>query len=187
MATITISRQLGSQGDEIAQAVAERLGYRVIYRELINQAARRAETPTMALAMIDVLGLLDTQPSAQEVEAYQAAMRQIIQEWAEHGNVIIIGRAGCVLLGDRRNVLHVRIVAPLAQRIERIARRQTISLEAARAQVEASDQARRTYVQHYLQADWDDPQLYDLVLNIGKSTVDAAAELICLAHTRYLV
>src|SRR5689334_11385485 len=100
MATITISRQLGSQGDEIAQAVAERLGYRVIYRELINEAARRAETPAMALAVLDVLGLLDAHPSTKEVAAYQVAMRELIQELAERGKVIIIGRAGCVLLND---------------------------------------------------------------------------------------
>jgi cytidylate kinase len=183
MATITISRQLGCQGDAVAHAVADRLGYRVVYREVINQAASEAGAPEMALAVLDVLGLLDMRPSAQEERAYQQAIRRVIEELAAQGKVIIIGRAGCVLLQDRRDVLHVRLVAPLRQRIHRIALLQAITPEAAQAQVEASDRARRAYVDHYHHVDWEDPQLYDLVLNMGKLTVDSAAELICLAHT----
>jgi CMP/dCMP kinase len=184
MAAITISRQLGSQGDAVAHAVARNLSYRVVYRELINQAAQRAGAPEMALAMIDVLGLLDLHPSAQEAQAYQEALRHVFAEWAAQGRVVILGRAGCVLLQERPAVLHVRIVAPFRQRIEQLAQRQGISQQAARAQVEASDQARRAYVHRYHQVDWDDPQLYDLVLNTGRLTVDSAAALIYLAHSR---
>jgi cytidylate kinase len=186
MAAITISRQLGSQGDAIAHAVAHSLGYRVVYRQLINQAAQRAGAPEMALAVLDVLGLLDLHPSAQEAQAYQQALRQVLAEWAAQGQVVILGRAGCVLLKERPDVLHVRIVAPFYQRIEQIAQHQAISQQAAQAQVEASDQARRAYVQQYHQVDWDDPQLYDLILNTGRLTVDSAATLICLAHGRLL-
>jgi cytidylate kinase len=154
---------------------------------VINQAASEAGAPEMALAVIDVLGLLDIRPSAQEERAYQQAVQHVIETLAEQGNVIIIGRAGCVLLQDRRNVLHVRVVAPMSQRIERIVQVQAIPPEAAQAQIEASDRARRAYVDHYYHVDWDDPRLYDLVINMGKLTVAGAAELICLAHARSFV
>jgi CMP/dCMP kinase len=182
MAAITISRQLGSEGEAVAQAVAQRLGYRVLSQELINQAAQRAGTPKLALAFFDVLGLLDLQPTAEEVQAYQQALQQLMAEWAAEGQVIIVGRAGCLWLKAHPDVLHVRIVAPLPQRIERVAQQRAVSWQAAQAQVEATDRARQTYVQHHHQVDWNDPTLYDLVLNLGRITVEHAAALICLAQ-----
>jgi CMP/dCMP kinase len=182
MAAITISRQLGSQGEAVAQAVAHRLGYRVVAQELINQAAQRAGTPKLALAFFDVLGLLDLQPTAAEVQAYQQALQQLMAEWATEGQVILLGRAGCLWLKAYPEVLHVRIIAPLPQRIERVAQQRTISWQAAQAQVEATDRARQAYVQHHHQVDWNDSTLYDLVLNLGRLTVARAAALICLAH-----
>jgi cytidylate kinase len=186
MAAITISRQLGSQGDEVAQAVAQQLGYQVVYRELVNQAAQRAGAPEMALAFLDVLGLLELPTTAKQAEAYRQAMQQVMEERAAQGKVILIGRAGCLLLRDHPAVLHVRLIAPLAQRIERVAQTRAIARQAAQAQVEASDCARRTYVHAHHNVDWNDPQLYDLVLNMEKWTIADAAEIICLAHARSL-
>jgi cytidylate kinase len=186
MAAITISRQLGSQGDDVAQAVAERLGYQVVYRELVNQAAQRAGAPELALAFLDVLGLLELKPTAAQTHAYRQAMQQVMEEQAAQGKVVLVGRAGCLLLRGCPAVLHVRIVAPLAQRIKRVTQTQAISRQAAQAQVEASDRNRCAYVQVHHNADWNDPQLYDLVLNMEKYSIDCATEIICLAHARSL-
>jgi cytidylate kinase len=83
-------------------------------------------------------------------------------------------------LKERPDVLHVRVIAPPSLRAERIARAHGIPLAAAREQVEASDRARREYVRYY-HADWDDPELYDLVINTGRLTPGRAAALVCLA------
>jgi len=77
--------------------------------------------------------------------------------------------------------LHVKIIAPQALRAERIAREQGIPMEAAWAQVEASDRTRRNYLRRYYHARWDDPELYDLVINTGRISPEAAAGLICQA------
>jgi cytidylate kinase len=184
MAAITISRQLGSQGDDVAQAVAQRLGYQVMYRELINQAAQRAGAPEMALDFFDVLGLLKMQTTQDQAQTYRQAMQQVMAERAAQGKVVLIGRAGCLLLRDCPGVLHVRVIAPLSQRIARVAQTRSISRRAAHAQVEASDCARRAYVQAAHNVDWNDPQLYHLVLNMEQWTIEDAAEIICLAHAR---
>ena len=185
MTTITLSRQLGSRGDEVAQVIAERIGYRVVYRELINAAAQRAGVPELALEVLDVLGLLQTHPTSQARHAFQQALHELMVEMADQGKAILIGRAGCVLLRDRPDVFHVRLVAPMTQRVERIAQQRGLSLAAAQAQVEASDQTRRAYLRHHHHANWDDPHLYDLVLNMEKLTVNAAAALVCLACTHH--
>ena len=186
MATITISRQLGSQGTQVAHEVAQRLGYRVVWRELINQAARRAGVPEVALATIDDLGLLGLRPSVKARRAYHQAVRQVMEELAAKGDVVIVGRAGQVILRQRPGVLHVKIIAPLALRVERIALLQNITIEAARAQVEASDGSRRDYLRRYYHARWDDPQLYDLMINTERLMPELAADLVCQALARRL-
>jgi hypothetical protein len=62
MAVITISRQMGSLGREISEEIARSLNYRVVWREVINEAAKRAGAPDVALATIDELDLLGIRP-----------------------------------------------------------------------------------------------------------------------------
>ncbi len=181
MAAITISRQMGSLGSEVAQAVAGRLGYRLVWRELIDQAGRRAGAPEVALATIDELGLLEVKLSALACRAYRQAMHQVALELAAEGNAVLVGRACQVLLRQRPDVLHVRLIAPAGLRAERVARRHGIPLAAARAQVEASDRYRSRYLRRFYRVDWDDPALYDLVINTERIAPAAAAELVCQA------
>lgn len=165
MPVVTISRQLGTQGRETARLLAENLGCRLVWRELINQAAQRAGAPDMALAAIDELNLLNIYPSPQDCEAYHAAVRQVILELADAGSVVILGRAGQVILHGRADVLHVRLVAPLEVRAQRLAADQGISQTAALEQIKASDRYRKNYLKKFYAADWNDLALYDLVIN----------------------
>jgi cytidylate kinase len=153
----------------------------MVWREVINEAARRAGAPEMALAAIDDLGLLDLRPSQQALQAYQGAVREVMEDLAAEGAVVIVGRAGQVILGGRPDVLHVRIIAPPKVRVARIASLQEIPWAAARAQVEESDRTRRDYLQRTYHVAWNDPQLYDLVLNTARIPVASAEDLICQA------
>lgn len=181
MAAITISRQLGSLGTRLARRVARRLGYRLVWREVINEAARRAGAPEAALAMIDDLGLLNVDIRPEAHRAYQNAVREVMDDLISEGDVVIVGRAGQIILGDRPDVLHVRVIAPLPLRVQRIVSMQNISTAAARAQVEQSDRTRRDYLESFYGVDWADPQLYDLVLNTGRLTVGIGVALVCQA------
>jgi cytidylate kinase len=187
MAVITISRQLGSWGDEVAQAVASRLGYEVLCRELINQAAIRAGAPDMALAAIDDLGLLGIHPAPKSRQAYQQAILDVMQEAANRDNIIIIGRAGQVILSNFPNTLHVKVIAPARIRARRIAETHNIPIEAASAQIETSDRARRNYLRRYYHVRWDDPELYDLIVNTQRLSPDQAACLICQALSQCIL
>jgi cytidylate kinase len=185
MGTITISRQLGSLGSEVARQAANRLGYRAVWRdELVNQAARRAGTPEVALAAIDELRLLGICPSTKACAAYCQAMQQVMDELATAGNVVIVGRAGQVTLRGRPGVLHVRVIAPAQVRAERVASRRGIPFAAAQAQVEASDRYRYNYLRRFHHVRWDDPDLYDLIVNTERVTSEAAAALIAEALLR---
>ena len=179
VSVITISRQLGSLGDEVAQAIAERLNFRVICRDLINQAAIRAGAPEVALATIDDLGLLGLRPSTLARQKYHIAVREMMEEYSKEGNIVIIGRAGQVILKNHPNVLHVKVIASSTLRAKRIAQAQSISLEAAQSQVEMSDKNRRNYLKRYYKVRWDNPELYDLIVNTARLNPSQAACLIC--------
>ena len=181
MATITISRQMGSLGRQVANIVASSLGYQMVWRDLINQAAQLAGTPEMALAAIDELGLLGITPSPKMCTSYRLAVKQVVEDLWRQGNVVIVGRAGQIILSGYPDTLHVRLIAPLSIRTERISHLQQISLECAQAQIEASDQYRSRYLRRCYGIRWDNPDHYHIVVNTGLLTADQAAELICLA------
>jgi CMP/dCMP kinase len=182
MTAITISRQYGSLGCEVAHLVSEKLDFRVAYRELINQAAVDCNSPEVALALIDELGLLGLSPSPKALESYRCSLSKVVHTLADEGNVVIIGRAGQSILQERQDVLHVRIVAPLQVRVDRVASRQGISKESALAQVKASDTSRKQLVKRLFKVNWEEPSLYHLVLNTGLLTPEMAAGAISLAY-----
>jgi cytidylate kinase len=178
---ITISRQLGSQGCEIAHIAGEILGYQVVQREVVNEAARRAGAPEAALAAIDELGLLGFCPSPELCAAYRQAVEQVMHELVDQGRMIIIGRAGQFILAGLPDVLHVRIIAPARLRAERVANRHTLTLEKAIDLVSASDRFRKNYLKRFYNLNWADPEFYDLVINTARVDTGRAARLIVQA------
>jgi cytidylate kinase len=177
--TITISRELGSGGTAIGREVAGRLGYRFVWREAINEAAQRAGARDVALAAIDDLGLLGLRPTRNARRPYRQAVADIMAEMAGEGHVVIVGRAGQVILADRSSVFHVRIVRSLEARVECLVARHGICSRAARAQVAASDRNRAAYLRREYGVDWNDPKLYDLMMRTYRVSIVAAADAIC--------
>lgn len=181
MPVITLSREMGSRGDDIAQAIAERLKLRIVGRELINRAAKEAGAPEIALAEIDELGLLGVKPGPASLRLYRQKVTEVIDSLAAEGNVLLMGRGGQVVLAGRPGVLHIRATAPREMRVQLVQQRCQVSLEVAAARVDACDRARAGYVKRHHGVSADDPHLYDLVLNMARLDVAAAVELICLA------
>ncbi len=181
MSTITVSRQLGSQGNELALQVAERLGWRRICRDVINQAAQAAGVAYVALADIDELGLLGLKPSTKDWQAYQAEVKRIISQEAAAGQVVIVGRGGQMALAGRPDVLHVRVIAPVEARLVRLQEEYAITPEAARARLEASDRAQARYLRRSYHVRLEDPALYHLVINTGLLPLSQAVEVIVKA------
>jgi cytidylate kinase len=185
MQTLTISRELGSLGTSIAHAVAERLEFRLVWREIINEAAIRVGSPEIALSQIDDLGLLDLRPSERALNAYHQAVQSIIEDLASEGHVVIVGRAGQVILKNDPTVFHVKILAPIDLRIERIADKGKISRRAAKAQIEQSDRRRRSYLKRHYGVEWRNPELYDLIINTLRMDIETATTLIVDATTSF--
>jgi cytidylate kinase len=181
MRVITISRQMGSLGDELVLQLAQQLDWRWVGRDVIHEAALAAGVPQVALADIDELGFLDLRPSGKEWRVYQKEVRRIICELADEGNMIIVGRGGQVILHNRPDVLHVRVIAPLKIRIARLMRMEHISKKAARARLKASRKTRARYFKKGYGVKLNDPLLYHLVINTGFLELSEAVNLVVKA------
>lgn len=214
MTVITISRQYGSGADEIAARVCEVLGYRHFDKRLIARAASEAgisaeEAIDYSEENYKVKGFLDRlfarpSPVAQvrvwredpnggrssedlllSEEAALNLVQHAIHSACETGNVVIIGRGGQALLKDTPGVLHVRIEAPIEERIQRVKERFKESRRLFQADIEIRraaqdwiterDQASQDYLHRYYGIDWSDSLLYHLVINTGKLSLEQAA------------
>ncbi len=178
MSAITISRQMGSRGDELAHQVAERLNWQCVGYELINQAALAAGAPHVALAEIDELGFFNIEPTIEERQAYQSQVERIVQELAGEGQVVIIGRGGQAILQNQPNVVHVRVVAPLEARVAWLQQEKNFPADVARVCLAQSDRVRIRYLWQNYGKYMDNPTLYHLILNTGLLTLPQAVTLV---------
>lgn len=199
MRAVTISREYGSGGGEIAQRLAHRLGWSLIDHEVVVQVAQklgiseaeaaahdeRAEgiLTRILTSMQGVNPALVTVPMYQQNDEniYRDALHHVIQAAIQKGHVIIVGRGSQALLGQHRDVLHIRIVAPLKQRIAYVMRREGLNENDARERIQLKDRDRMRYLQaeHHLSS--ADPHLYDLTINTSILSLDHAVDLIALA------
>jgi len=116
--------------------------------------------------------------------AYAELIRQVIREYAQMGNVIIVGRGGQVVLQDLPNALHIRVRAVKELRIQRLAERLGLDEKESERRINQSDKERARYMKHFYDVDWDDADLYHLVINTGKVSVELTTVLISEAVQR---
>ena len=202
MRAITISRQYGSGGGEVAARLAQRLDWQLIDHEIVAQVAHslgitqeeadvhdeRVEGFIVrALNALQSAALVVPAPVAPLEQAevvYNEALREVVETAANTGRVVIVGRTGQVLLAGRRDVLHVRIVAPLQQRIIYVAQREGLDEAAAQSRIQSKDRDRTRYLQARFGRNPDDPMLYDLIINTAVLDLDSTVDLIALALER---
>ena len=107
-----------------------------------------------------------------------SVVQTVINSLASRGKTVIVGRGGQAILKHKVGVLHVRIVAPLAVRVERIMKSGGLSQEDAQRLIENNDKAMAEYLRRFYNIDWEDPAIYDMVLNTGKMDLNIAARVI---------
>ncbi|MFH2129433.1 MAG: cytidylate kinase-like family protein, partial [bacterium] len=178
MSIITISRGSYSRGKEVAEKVAEKLGYECIARRILLQASEEFNIPEtkLARALHDSPSILNRFNYGKE--KYTAYIRYNLLKHLQKDNVVYHGLAGHFFLRDVPHVLKVRIIANMDVRIEEEMRRENISEDEARKILVKDDAERRKWSLHLYGVDTWDPCLYDMVLHISRMTVDEASEII---------
>lgn len=178
MSILALSDTVGSLGAEIGRAAAAAFGYEFADREIITKAAERfgGGLTELTHAAEEKPTLLDRFSEAQR--RYLAYIEAIILELAAHDNVVLVGRASPVVLVDVPHALRVRVTAPERVRAGWVEQQQGLTREAALNSVQQADRERGSRVKFFYHVDWDDPLLYDLVLNTERLTVDEGVPLV---------
>lgn len=160
--TVTVSREYGSGGGEVAARLARRLGWQLVDHELVAQVARllgeneddcvdRDEVPGGWVSRL-LTGLRWMEPAPggvnappgpdEELRRYRDAVSQVVEGAYRTGKAVIVGRGAQVILADCRDVLHLRVVAPLEERVRYVAARERLRPQAARDRIRRKDEAR---------------------------------------------
>jgi cytidylate kinase len=178
MAILTLSRQSGSFGTQISKALAETMKYRFLDKESLEKALAAYGVPPASLEKYD-----EKRPSFWEIfsserNRYLHFLKTVIYDFALQGNGIVLGRGGQVLLAGVPGVYHVRVIAPLAVRVERIKQAYKCDARQAEAIIRHSDHTRAGFHRFFYNVNWEDGSLYDLVLNTQTFNRETAAELL---------
>ena len=184
MPIVTISHEIGAGGPEIGQQLADRMGYRYVDYELISDAARRYGLLEEKLSHLD-----ESKPSLferfdAETRRYITVIQTALYDFAEHDNVVLMGRGGQWLLRGIPHVLRVRVMAPFDVRVKRLGKKlagpmgEQTNPRTVTELVRRDDAEKAGRMRYLYEVGITDPALYDLVINTEKLSVAAAVGLI---------
>jgi cytidylate kinase len=223
MAVITISREYASGGDEVASQLCAVFGYRAFGKEQVQQAAEGSDhprylaidysedqhevqsfmerlfsvaaTPAQRMAWEEDPSIA-TRPERAVVDeaTVLSLVRRAVKAACKAGNMVIVGRGGQMLLRGEPGVLHVRIEAPVGERIDRVMERlrreqgeiqdEMVLRREAADLVANRDISSADYIKRFFEVDWADPELYHMVLNLGYlSVVQAVQAIVAVVQT----
>jgi len=179
MAIVAISRGTFSGGEALARRVAERLGYRCLSREA-NLATAATEYGVPAK---DLVVAMEKRPAfwqrvVGERTAHLAVVRAALCERAQADNLVYHGLAGHLLLPGVSHVLRVRVIADQDYRVKAARHQQELGPAEALAYIEKVDRERRQWVRFLFGVEWDDPYLYDVVVNLSRMGAGTACETV---------
>ena len=206
MPIITVSRQFGSGGSEVAERVAKALGWQLYDNAMIDEvaarlgisvaevSAREERLPTLserlasaislsAPEMMTPVSVAAIQPSEERiVEVTQRVMQEAVQA----GPAVIVGRGAQCLLATRSDALHVFCYAPIEALTAYVVAQHGLRPDEARKRVLETNARREEYVKRHWKREWHDIANYHVCVNTAWLGLDGAAELIArMARERF--
>lgn len=195
---LTISRELGSGGGEIAGLIAQKLGWKLADKELILEISRMEKVSENEVEAFDekvdawihritrsIWGLsADGISPIAPIELFDAQKaanlaKRVIEEAHAIGNCVIVGRgAQCVLKG-RKDVFHAFVYGELNQKVQKLRARLAPGAN-VEAKMQSTDQQRQEYIRLHYKEKWHNPHLYDIMID-SKGRNEKTADIIIAA------
>ena len=202
---ISVSRQVGTAGEEVAQAVATKLGLKLIDYQVIQDAAQEAgvspetvseseHTPSLMTRLMEALARNPSMPAAGWADPVPLAMSPLytsndyrrfvedaIREIADQGECVIVGHAAQVILRDRFDTVRVLVTGSNAHRARRITAGMGVDEKEALKIIEKTDRERVDFFRRFYETGWLTPCSYDLCISTDHLNPEQAAELVARA------
>jgi CMP/dCMP kinase len=206
MPIVTVSRQYGSGGSEVAERVARALGWKLYDNAVVEAVASRLRmTPAevsareervpslvermasaMALGVPEVMPVVGDLASQPSEERMVRVTRRVIEDAVQAGPAVLVGRGAQCMLAARGDALHVFCYAPVEELVRYAIDVMGVPFNEASRKVADMNHQREEYVKRYFKRDWRDLANYDLCLNTARLGLDGAAELVTrLARERF--
>jgi cytidylate kinase len=195
---VTVAREYGSGGAAVAARLAERLGFKLLDRGLVERIAEEARIPPDVAAKLDervdpwvrrigralwyggfeAVAAVHTD-DVVDSDRVAALGGRILEAAAAAGECVIVGRGGQCLLRDRPDVFHVFVYAPRAECLRNLQARLGPGVDVEQA-FQETDRERTAYIRRYFGENRLDPHLYHLMVNSALGE-EAAVSAILLA------
>ncbi len=182
---ITISRESGSQGYEVAILLCQQIGFDLFHNEIIDAMVEISKNSRVLLETLDERSMNIVDDIVSNFvnqhhlwpDEYSKLLFKILTTIGKHGKAVVLGRgANCVL--HYPNMLRVRVVAPMAVRRNFIQHSHDLNMDDAQKHLVSKDANRAAFVKRYFNCDINDPSNYDLILNTGTLSVERAVQVI---------
>lgn len=199
---VSVTRQVGSAGEEVAYAVARRLNFRVIDYQVIQKAAQEAgvspetvseaeHTPSLMTRILESLARNPSMPAAAWADPlplttsplftsndYRAFVEDVIRDMADQGGCVIVGHAAGVILKERLDTLRVLVSGSQKFRVRRIMSGMAVDEETALKTCKKTDAERADYTQRFYDTGFVTPWAYDLCINTDHLNPEQAADIV---------
>jgi len=198
MAVITISRQFGAGAMKLGKMLAEKYGYTLASREIVQGIADKAKVSTDFVLSVEkeagtrlsrfmtriissrgmVNKILRDDSGYIDEKLYLDYLVLTVVQIADEGNAVIMGRGSQYILRSHPDAVHILLVDDLENRIKRVEQREKTSYEQAARIVHHEDKRRLSLYHRLGKQDYDSPSLYHMVLNMSRLTRPQAFEMI---------
>ena len=198
MSVITISRQFGAGGKTLGEMIAKQLEYTFVDNEIIQLVAKKAKVSTNWVESIEkeaggkllkfmsglvrksfIDRILSDERGYIDEEIYVDLLHKIISQIAEEADVVILGRGGQYILRDTEDVFHILLIADKEDRIRFMETHYDLSPSQALQSVNREEKRRVNLYRKFGKENYDQPDLYHLVLNMSKLELEDACDLVC--------
>lgn len=202
---ITVARQFGAGGHTLGKVVAARLDFALVDEEMVNAVAEKARVSPEKVHSIEKnrgdrildffsriapLSFLDRLKNGNpqgyiNERIYFSHLAETMHEIAREGNTVIIGRGGQHILSDHPHACHVLLISDFAHRIAFLKRYYNMSYQEAELAILRADKQRAKFYNKLGARNFEDPNLYHLVLNVSKIGLEKAEDIVCRMAKRF--
>lgn len=175
---ITISEMFGTGGDQVARQVTKKLGYTYYGEEELLKAADEMGFLSDIKKMDEKGPALFEKFFSERPKIYLNRLQSVIFEVAKKGNGVFFGRGSQLLLHSFDCAFHVLVTGSTEKRIERVVAEKRVGREVAEQMINRSDHDKRGFLRFAFDEDWLNPQLYDLLLNMDKLSINSAVKIV---------